>query len=60
MKRPHEQPSGSHDGERTVEQREAGEGLDRGDEAQRRAEHREQAEEGVLRDSDQGPGGQFE
>lgn len=58
MERPHEQPSGSDDGERTVEQREAGLRVDRGDEAPRRDEQREQAEEGVLRDSDQGPGGQ--
>lgn len=60
MKRPHEQLSGSGDGERTVEQREAREGVDRGDEARRCAEQREQAEEGVLRDRDHGPGGQFE
>lgn len=48
------------DDDRTVEQREAGEGADPGDERERRAEQREQADEGVLRDSDQGVGGQFE
>lgn len=48
------------DDDRAVEQRETVEGADPGDERERRAEQREQADEGVLRDSDQGVGGQFE
>lgn len=50
----------SEDDDRAVEQREAGEGADPGDERERRAEQGEQADDGVLRDSDQGVGGQFE
>jgi hypothetical protein len=51
---------GGEDDEHAVEQREAGEGAEPGGEADQRERRHEQRDEGVIRDSDQGPGGQFE
>jgi hypothetical protein len=46
--------------EQSIEQREAGDEAEPSGEGERRDERQEHADEDVLRDSDQGPGGQFE
>ena len=55
-----EAPEGRDEEPGSVEQQQAGPQADPGDEAERAQEREEQADEGVLRDSDQGVGGQFE
>jgi hypothetical protein len=48
------------DDERSIEQREAGDEAEPGDAGERGEERQEHADDDVLRDSEQGPGGQFE